>query len=463
MIKRLLALCIITLCSTSLLAEELMTIEQAIDTAIMNNPAIKAAAQGVKVKEMEKNSALAKMLPTVEARYNYGLLEEAPPAWSPVVKVPNSNTLADPSTLGYDGETALMMPFIDGTTQYSGHAYVPMAGKRNLSAEVEVSQVLFAGGALVQNYKISENSQLAAGLQSEQATRDIKLNTIKSYYGVLEAREFMALADQVLSSIAAHEKKAQAFFNEGMIPKNDLLAAQVQYAEGEQDLIRATNAVQRAEAAFNMMLSRPLSTPVTIETEIAENPVSDTLETATGIAMERRQELKILGLQLDSARRGVKAANAAFMPSVGASCTWKESGTDRKYSDWDGSWQAGVGVSWKLFEGSSHYWDQAKARNMQIQLDYYLQSQQEMVELEVKNSYLNVLEAKARIDVAAKAIDQALENLRIEQDRFNLQVATSTDVLDATARASQAGQNLISARIDYAEAVAELQAAMGVL
>jgi len=65
--------------------------------------------------------------------------------------------------------------------------------------------------------------------------------------------------------------------------------------------------------------------------------------------------------------------------------------------------------------------------------------------------------------VAEKAIAQAEEYVRIEKDRYNVQVATTTDVLTAQTLLVQAQNNYINARADHARAMAALRASMGTL
>ena len=217
-----------------------------------------------------------------------------------------------------------------------------------------------------------------------------------------------------------------------------------------------------ADSVFNMVLSRDLATAVEIVDLIDHPALPGTLGDVTATALEKRQELETVRVQMDSVSKAVRIAEAAFGPTVGASVTWEKTGEHSNVDD-DNGWTAGVGLEWKLFDGSANYWNLKKARTQKTQLDYVYQMQRDQVELEVKNAYLKAQEAGARIGVAAKAIDQAKENLRIEKDRFNLQMATSTDVLDAQTTLSDAERNLISARADYAKAVAELNSAIGTL
>ena len=150
------------------------------------------------------------------------------------------------------------------------------------------------------------------------------------------------------------------------------------------------------------------------------------------------------------------------MPTLAASYTYTKCGEEPDI-DFDESWTAGLGLSWNVFQGGATFYGVSRAIADRDRLTFLLQSQKNRVGLEVKNFYLNAQEASARVVVAGKAIAQAEENLRIQKDRFNLQVATTTDILDAQAMLTRAQMNYILARSDYARSRAALRAAMGEL
>ena len=63
--------------------------------------------------------------------------------------------------------------------------------------------------------------------------------------------------------------------------------------------------------------------------------------------------------------------------------------------------------------------------------------------------------------VAEKAVGQAEENYRINQERYKEQVATSTEVLDALTLLDRAQVNYYTALSDFNIARARLQKATG--
>jgi outer membrane protein len=402
-----------------------MTIEESLKMAVERNPRVKAQNQEVFIKEMDKKSQFSRMLPSADLSYGYARLNE-----EPSMTIPNMGT------------------FIVGTED-------------NYELNLDAKQVLFAGGALYNSYLIAKNDQYAAEIDREQTIRNLKLLVIDAYYGVIKTRQLSEVAKASVTSVRSLMDVSNAFFNQGMIPKNNLLEAQVRYAETEQNLISAENAVKIAESNLNLLLVRDLSEEISIDSEIPLVTMDITFDQSLQSAFDNRQEIKTAKLQLDNTQKGITIARSEFMPSVAATYTYSRTGEDPDVED--DSWQAGIGLNWNIFQGGGSYWNYNKAQYTSAKVGYLLESLKNVVTLEVKNSYLNVLEAQARLQVAEKTIAQAQENFRIEKDRYNLQVSTSTDVLRAEALLSQAQSNLISARADQARSMAALRASMGTL
>jgi len=453
--------CLVIPISQTVLASEHLNLEESISLAVDNNPNIKAQDQDVIAKGMDKRASLGQMLPKLDVSYGYARLNEAPSFTSPVqdeawLPVVNENAApTSTNTVYYNG--APSYAYVPSTPENS----IPMGTKDNYTFSVVASQTLFTGGALYNNYRIADNELIASGIDRQKVVRDLKLHVIKAYYGVIEARQVHEVALSGVSSIRAHMDVAQAFYDQGMIPKNDLLEAQVRYAEGEQNLIMAENAVKLSESNFNLLLARNLSEPVLIDADIPFPTFDQTHEEALATALSTRQELKTIEIQLDSAEKGVAVARSVYYPSIAASYTYERTGEDPDVED--DAWTAAVGLTWNIFEGGKNYWNVSRAKSIKSKLSYLMEGIRNQIALEVKSAFLSTQESKARTLVAEKAIDQAKENLRIQKDRYNLQVATSTNVLDAQALLDQAKKNYISARADYAKAIATLKAAMGTL
>ena len=236
----------------------------------------------------------------------------------------------------------------------------------------------------------------------------------------------------------------------------------MQYSESEEFLISADNAVKIAESNLNILLQNNINEDLNIEPEIPLTSIDITFDQSLATAMDNRQEIKIAKLTLDNSSKGINIAKSVFMPDIAATYGYENLKGVEPSLTYD-TWKAGIGLTWNLFSGGSGYWNYNKSQYMNAKAAFLLESLKNQVTLEVKNSYLNIQEARARLQVAEKAIAQAEEFARIEKDSYNLQAATTDDVLRAQTLLVRAHNNYIMARADHARAIAALRASMGTL
>lgn len=81
--------------------------------------------------------------------------------------------------------------------------------------------------------------------------------------------------------------------------------------------------------------------------------------------------------------------------------------------------------------------------------------------LEVQNAYIKMEEAKESIPIAELNAEKAKENLELSQGRYNEGIGDIIELKDAEVAYTDAELSLLTARYDYAAAVADLKQAMG--
>ena len=127
------------------------------------------------------------------------------------------------------------------------------------------------------------------------------------------------------------------------------------------------------------------------------------------------------------------------------------------------SWSVLAVASWDFWEWGRTKYNRDYHQSRQRQTQDQLTDIRDQVALEVKSAYLLVKEAEKRIGVTEKSIVQADENLRIYQERYRVQAATSKDVLDAQTLLVRARADYYDALSDHFIALARLERSMGVI
>ena len=428
------------LISRVLYAEELLTLEESIDIALKNSRTIISAQEGVKAATALKRESATGFLPKFNTSYSYTRLSEAP----------FSRFQGLPAPL-----TAL-----NGTE-------IPAGTQDNYSWSIEARQPLFTGGGLIANYQANKIGEDAARMEATAKQQDVVQEVKIAYFNILYAQKIRETAQQSVEMLTAHRDVADNFFKVGMIPKNDLLHAEVELANGRLNLTKAQNAVELTKARFNTILKRQISMPVQIEDVLQYRPLEKQLDECFEIALKNRPELKIASLKAAQAGKLVKAAQSEYLPTLSLVGNYTRSGDNPSVSGSDfkdaENWYVMGVASWNFWEWGKTKFRVDAGRAREIQALEAAKELNDMITLEIKNAYLNLQEAEKQIVVSQKVIEQADENFRITQERFKERVATSTEVLDAQTLLTKAKAQYANALGDFNISQAKLDRAMGII
>ena len=430
-------LILLTPFGTAMAAEgaAVMTLQESIDLALKQSVILHAASEGVRGAEAQQREAFTAFLPKFSTSYSFTRLNEEPffnfPGAPPLIQAGEIRT---------------------GT-------------KENYNWMVEARQPLFAGGGIRANYEANRLGTDIARFDEASAVQDLVQEVKIAYFNILKAGRVLTAARQSLDRLAAHRDTARSFYDAGVIPKNDLLFAEVELANGRQSLVRAENSLEMAKSKFNTLLRREINAPVEIQDILSEAPFEKTLDGCIAAALSNRPEIRSQTFRLEQAKQLVGLAKSEYYPNVGLV------GNYSRYGDTPGlggspfkdqeNWYLMAVANWNFWE-----WGKTKHRveaglSRESQTSDLLTNLRDQITLEVKSAYLLLREAEKQLLVSKKAIEQAEENFRINTERYREQVGTSTDVIDAQTLLTRANSDYFTALGDFCISRARLERAMG--
>ncbi len=426
-----------------------LTVAQAVAMAKANNALVREATARSRAAVEAHRATRADLFPKASAAYGYAHLKE-----TPYMDFTRTTVAPHPS----------VAPFyvVSGSEQIEA----PTGPRDNFRWEVSLTQPLFTGFALTTRVKMAELGIDIATLQAEQAQADVVKQAKLAFFDVLMARRLLATAREAEATLAGHAADARQFYDQGLIAYNDLLQSEVALADAVQQKTRAQATVEMAGAAFNTVIGRPLQAPVRlVEAEVLP-PAPPALDHLITLAETHRPELQRLDLSLAQLEAAARLAASRFYPTVALVGRYEQEGDDWRASenDFRNSYNATVALQaeWTFFE-----WGKTRAEVAQQHQDYEALAAKadgvrDSIRLEVKDAAVNLSVALANVETARTAMSQAEENLRITRLRYRQQMATTTEVLDATLARSQAQSNDHVARYAALKAEAELERAVGV-
>jgi len=275
-------------------------------------------------------------------------------------------------------------------------------------------------------------------------------------------------AKDSVERLASQLKVAQAFYDVGLRPRIDVLRAEAQLSEAEDTLISAQNFVVVQEARLNTLLNLPVNARINYVGELAYFPFDQPLEVSLDTAAHYRPDLLIARKATQISEEQVVLAASDFYPQVFGSVQWNKNGDGVDVNGFDGfnptplkTTSVSAQASWDLFSWGTTYFATTSAKQTVLANRANEANTWQEAAYEVKSRYLTIINAAKRIKVAEKTVAAAEEAYRMAIARYQAQVGTNTDVLDAQADLSSAEASLISARGDYMIAVASLYNATG--
>jgi len=410
-----------------------LTLEESIKIAMERSLILHSATMGIMGSEFRRKEAITNFLPQWTGQYYW-------------------NRYNTPITIG------------NVQAQSSGLGFIIPASKDIYNFNTTLNQPLFTGGANLANYR---SSKLGVDL-SKESLETAKLDLVEQvrvgYFTILRAEKFLAVAEQQVKNFEAQLEVTKAFFDVGIVPKNDVLQGEVNLANAKQQQVKAANDVATAKASFNILLRREVNMPFEVVDILAHKAFPLAFEQSLEEAFRLRPEIKAAQISIDQAKESVKGARAGFFPTINLS------GIYNRFSDnVDLSGGAGFSDRWAIQASATFtLWNWGntafKVGENKVKVTQAEDSRNQLIEsitLEVKNDYLNMLVAEKNINTAEKAIEQAEENLRMFEERYRYQVATQTDVLIAVTLLAQARVNYYGALSDFNIAKAQLERGMG--
>jgi outer membrane protein len=168
---------------------------------------------------------------------------------------------------------------------------------------------------------------------------------------------------------------------------------------------------------------------------------------------------------VDAAKEATKASKATYLPSLSASYSRSGSGTDPRFglgSDpFTYSGRLAFSLSYPIFNNFQREEQVVRAKVSQVNAEASLRDTQ-LAAVQLLTQNIGALRgASQRVAVQVASVAAAQEDVRVQQQRYNIGASTLLDLLTSQAALATAEQALIQARYDYRIARAQLEALIG--
>jgi outer membrane protein len=414
-----------------------VTLNQAIDLSIKNSKQLKINRAKVEEASASVKEAIQKKLPDASVSGAY-------------MRLSNANVDLKTKTTNNGG---------NGGSSTGENPKVSQAMYGILNASLPI----YAGGRIRYGIESSKYLAEAVKLDAENSKEEVIENTTEAYINLFKAKSAVDLYNKNLEQANQRVKDFRNLEQNGLLARNDLMKAELQVSNTELALLDAQNNWQLANVNMNLMLGLPESTILVLDSSIINQKFSvQTLDDYVQSALKNRKDLEALGLREQAADVGVKATKGEYYPSIALTGGYVAADIPKVLTVTNAV-NIGVGVSYdigSLWKTKAKV-EGAEARSKQLEATQELMN--DNIRLQVNKAYLNWLSSEKKIEVYAKAVEQADENYRIIKNKYNNSLATITDLLEADVAELQANLNYSFAKADAVVMYQQLLQSAGLL
>lgn len=386
--------------------QEVLSLEDAREIALKNNNSIKKASQNTQASQAAEQASKTLNKPTLDA----GLM---------------GLYLSDPINT--------LLP------EYSG------------TASMALTQLVYAGGKINYAKKAASKAVEISQLQNQLTTSEVLLKTETTYWAIANLDEKVILSKKYISLLETLLSDLNNSFNAGLIYKNDVLRVQVQLNAAQLDLKKAQDGLVLSKMSLAQLMGSQNSDFI-IAADFKEDYILP-FEEEGKLKSKTRSETAILKSAVEINELQSKMLNASRKPTVALSANGLyATGKAINFSnrkDEMAAFYGFINVSIPVFDWGNR---KLKVKEQDFSTEAQktdLKETQELIALEVQDTYLLLGQAKQRVTLTQESLSSAEENLRLNNDRFDAGTVTGKDVLEAQVLWQQAFAENIDAKAAY--------------
>ena len=434
--KLILTLCLAATGTFAAVAQMRLTLDQALDLALSENPTVKVAEMEVQRYDYVKRQTWGGLLPqvSVTGQVNHSFIVQQ---------------MSKGFSLGNDPYTTL-------------------------SGAVDASVPLFAP----QVYRMMKmnDKQMATAVEAARSSRiTLTAEVKKAFYNILLAEQSLDVLRESEATVQRTVDDTQVQYQNGLTSEYDLLTAQVQLSNLKPTILQTENSIKLAKLMLKMYLSIPEDVEIEVVGEL-DALRDDVLAGTDGLTTDvtDNSDLRSLELQEEVLRRSLKAANAGRMPTLAAFGSASYTGNDMEPFNFGGAaatddsryfWthpiSVGLQLSVPIFSGLTKMNKSRELKNQISQLSLQRSYARQQIDVQVRSALNDLLTARETMYAQELTVEQACKAYKISDTRYRAGAGTILELNSAQLSQTQAQLNFSQAIYDYLSAKAEYDRIVG--
>ncbi len=329
-----------------------------------------------------------------------------------------------------------------------------------------LKQYVYKGKKSLNTLKESRHKKEAQEALLENTRSGILLKVKEAFYALLLAKDFNRLNNEIQENRQRYLESLKERYLKGELPESEVKKAEYRLSEADSLCEAARNQQELAGELLKSILYIEQNIRLDIEGGFEYQPRELAIDAAILEALSQRQEIRQYEAQMNADKAGIEIAKAANRPTIYGSFDYtSRSTTSLSFSPGKG-WQdynvVGFTMSWPIFDG---WLTKAKVEQAisTLKQDEILKDKLKTgIVVEVKDAYLALKSAIARLAPTRMDIDVYKDNLKTIEAKYQEGIASELDLKDAALSLAVSDFNHKEALYDCLVSKARLDRATGV-
>ena len=424
--KTILTLCFATLSLWGAAAQMRLTLGEAVDLALSENPTIKVAELEIERFDYVKRQTWGNLLPQLSASGSY--------------------------------QRSIVKSEMRGGISFGADNTFAVQG--------DLSLPLFAP-QIYRTMKLND-TQMAAAVEAARGSRITLVAEVKkAFYNILLAEQSLEVLRESQATVQRTVDDTKLQYDNGLASEYDLLTAQVQLSNLHPTILQTETSVKLAKLLLKMYLSIPEDIEIEVEGEL-DGMRDQVLAGTDGLTADvtENSDLRTLELQQELLQRQLKVANANRLPTLGAfgSATYTGNdmepfmgmgSTDGAKFFWTHPITVGVQLSVPIFAGLTKMNKSREIKNQIKQISLQRTYAEQQINVQMQSALNDLLTAREKMFAQEQTVAQARQAYSISDTRYRAGAGTILELNSAQLAQTQAQLNYSQAIYDYLSAKAE--------
>ena len=415
----------------NLKAQEVINLDEAVNTAIKNNTTVANLEKSVEIQKLSIKTATGNLYPNLSLSAR----------WS------RNNTYSQGTTAFQNG-VPIIIPSQDSWIN-------------NFGVGLNTNVTLFNGFSNLRTIDLEKENETAAIISLDKQKYDIVYNVNTVYFDVLKKGKIVVQNEDNLVDSKAQLDRIKEFMNVGKTTIADVYRQDVQVAQNELAVERAKNDLKKSKVDLLLSMNTDMNKEFVvsddkIKTDLSTSELQAILdrnsntETLLNKALENRfdykssqQDIRISQTQYDIDKKNL------YFPTLSGFANYNLSASNLGDITGYRSLNFGLAISYSIFQGFSLD-NKAQASQILIkQKQDDIRQLEQQIRSEIKKSYIDLETQFKQIEILNRNIVSAEQDKILSDENYRVGLGTLLDAQTAATKLNALKIDLINAYYDF--------------